>query len=108
MDKKTQIIAVAGKGGVGKTSLAGVIVKLLVEAHPDKKILAIDADPAVGLSTVLNVEVEKTIDDIRKEPSLDENKPIIIPGERKEACYRDYLKNGISLSEKVYKYVFED
>ncbi len=39
MDKKTQIIAVAGKGGVGKTSLAGVIVKLLVEAHPDKKIL---------------------------------------------------------------------
>ena len=37
MDKKTQIIAVAGKGGVGKTSLAGVIVKLLVEAHPDKK-----------------------------------------------------------------------
>ena len=29
MDKKTQIIAVAGKGGVGKTSLAGVIVKLL-------------------------------------------------------------------------------
>ena len=67
MDKKTQIIAVAGKGGVGKTSLAGVIVKLLVEAHPDKKILAIDADPAVGLSTVLNVEVEKTIDDIRKD-----------------------------------------
>ena len=66
MDKKTQIIAVAGKGGVGKTSLAGVIVKL-VEAHPDKKILAIDADPAVGLSTVLNVEVDKTIDDIRKE-----------------------------------------
>ena len=67
MDKKTQIIAVAGKGGVGKTSLAGVIVKLLVEAYPDKKILAIDADPAVGLSTVLNIEVDKTIDDIRKE-----------------------------------------
>lgn len=39
MDKKTQIIAVAGKGGVGKTSLAGVIVKLLVEAHPDKRYL---------------------------------------------------------------------
>ena len=62
-----KIIAVAGKGGVGKTSLAGVMVKLLAEAYPDKKILAIDADPAVGLSTVLNVEVEKTIDDIRKE-----------------------------------------
>ena len=63
----SNIIAVAGKGGVGKTSLAAVMVKLLVEAHPDKRILAIDADPAVGLSTVLNVDVQKTIDDIRRE-----------------------------------------
>ena len=69
MEKRdnTKIIAVAGKGGVGKTSIAAVIVKLLVEQYPDKRILAIDADPAVGLSTVLNVNVEKTIDDIRKE-----------------------------------------
>ena len=66
-DKSPKIIAVAGKGGVGKTSLAAVIVKLLVQAHPDKKILAIDADPAVGLSTALGIEVETTIDDIRKE-----------------------------------------
>lgn len=63
----TKMIAVAGKGGVGKTSLSGAIVKALVAAYPDKKILAIDADPAVGLSTVLNVEVTTTIDDIRKE-----------------------------------------
>ena len=67
MENTTKIIAVAGKGGVGKTSLAGAIGKELVKNFPDKKILAIDADPAVGLSTVLNVEVKKTIDDIRKE-----------------------------------------
>ena len=48
---KATIIAVAGKGGVGKTSLAANIVRNLVEAYPDKRILAIDADPAVGLST---------------------------------------------------------
>jgi CO dehydrogenase maturation factor len=60
------IIALTGKGGVGKTSLAAVIVKLLVESYPDKKILAIDADPAVGLATALGVEVPMTIDDIRK------------------------------------------
>lgn len=62
-----KVIAVAGKGGVGKTSLAAVMVKLLAENFPDKKILAIDADPAVGLSTALGIEVQTTIDDIRKE-----------------------------------------
>lgn len=65
--KNTKIIAVTGKGGVGKTSLAAVMVKLLVEKNPGKKILAIDADPAVGLSTALDVEVSYSIDDIRKE-----------------------------------------
>lgn len=62
-----KIIAVAGKGGVGKTSIAATIVKLLVKNYPDKKILAIDADPAVGLSTALGIETKKTIDDVRKE-----------------------------------------
>ena len=61
------IIALTGKGGVGKTSLAAAFVKVLCEAHPDKKILAIDADPAVGLATALGVEPKLTIDDIRRE-----------------------------------------
>ncbi len=65
--ENTKIIAVAGKGGVGKTSISATIVKLLVKAYPDKKILAIDADPAVGLSTALGIDVRMTIDDIRKE-----------------------------------------
>lgn len=60
------IIAVAGKGGVGKTSIAATIVRTLVENYPQKRILAIDADPAVGLSTALGVDVKMTIDDIRK------------------------------------------
>lgn len=64
--KHTKIIAVAGKGGVGKTSIAAVMVKVLAQRYSDKKILAIDADPAVGLSTALGIEVSMTIDDIRK------------------------------------------
>lgn len=67
MENNAVIIALSGKGGVGKTSISAAIVKLLVETYPDKKILAIDADPAVGLSTALGIEVETTIDDIRKE-----------------------------------------
>ena len=60
------IIAFAGKGGVGKTSLSASFVKVLVSKFPDKRILAIDADPAIGLSTALGIQPESTIDDIRK------------------------------------------
>ena len=67
MKDNATIIALSGKGGVGKTSISAAIVKLLVQAYPDKKILAIDADPAVGLSTALGIDVRMTIDDIRKE-----------------------------------------
>ena len=62
----TRIIAVSGKGGVGKTSISAAFVRLLAEIHPDARILAIDADPAIGLSTALGVEVSETLDDIRK------------------------------------------
>lgn len=66
MENAARIITVAGKGGVGKTSICACIVRLLVEQYPDKKILAIDADPAVGLSVALGVDVKLTLDDIRQ------------------------------------------
>lgn len=66
MSKEKIIIALAGKGGVGKTSLSAAFVKTLVSHFPDKKILAIDADPAIGLSTALGIQPESTVDDIRK------------------------------------------
>ena len=65
-ERKPTILAVAGKGGVGKTSVAATMVRLLCQMHPGKRILAIDADPAVGLATALGVEVCLTVDDIRK------------------------------------------
>ena len=65
MGNEAKIITVAGKGGVGKTSICASIVRLLAERYPDKKILAIDADPAVGLSVALGVDVKLTLDDIR-------------------------------------------
>ncbi len=63
--KHTAVIALAGKGGVGKTSLSASIVRILTERYPDARILAIDADPAVGLSVALGLSVKETLDDIR-------------------------------------------
>ncbi len=65
MDKQTTIFALVGKGGVGKTSISALLTRILAEKYPDKKILAIDADPAVGLGTALGLDVNATINDIR-------------------------------------------
>lgn len=64
--KRAHIIAVCGKGGVGKTSISAMIVKIL-SANPQHKVLAIDADPAVGLASALGITVHKTVDDIRND-----------------------------------------
>lgn len=59
MKHQPKIIALAGKGGVGKTSVAAAMMKVLTSKYPDKRILAIDADPAVGLATALGIQPEK-------------------------------------------------
>ena len=60
------VIAVCGKGGVGKTSISATLVRIL-STDNQNKVLAIDADPAVGLATALGIEVGKTVDEIRSE-----------------------------------------
>ena len=65
MDKKTKTIALCGKGGVGKTSVSALMIKNLAE-RKDLRILAIDADPAVGLCTALGMQVKKTVDEASK------------------------------------------
>ena len=62
----TTTIALAGKGGTGKTTIAALIIRYLVEEHSGS-ILAIDADPASNLNLVLGMAVEQTIGDIREE-----------------------------------------
>ena len=60
-----QVIAVAGKGGVGKTTLTGLLIQYLCQTGKGP-ILAVDADANSNLNEVLGVEVEATLGEIRK------------------------------------------
>lgn len=62
----TTTIALAGKGGVGKTTIAGMIVKYLVQNQPGP-VLAIDADPSSNLNMVLGLELDWTVGEIRED-----------------------------------------
>ena len=62
----THTIAVAGKGGVGKTTTCGMIIDYLTKSGK-APILVVDADANSNLNEVLGVEVETTLGDIREE-----------------------------------------
>lgn len=59
-------IALAGKGGVGKTTIAGMVIKYLVQTQPGA-VLAIDADPSSNLNMVLGLDLDWTVGDIRED-----------------------------------------
>lgn len=65
-------IAISGKGGTGKTTLAALVIKWLLEKHKGDSILAVDADPNANLDQALGVNSENSIvaiaDDIAKNP----------------------------------------
>ena len=70
----TTTIALAGKGGTGKTTVASLVIKTLIAQGADN-ILAIDADPSANLNLALGLPLEQTIGDIR-EDMLDQVNPM--------------------------------
>ena len=72
-------IAVAGKGGVGKTTTCGMIIDYLCAKH-DGPVLVVDADANSNLNEVLGVEVETSLGQIREEMAQAELKGTIPKG----------------------------
>jgi CO dehydrogenase maturation factor len=62
----TTTIALAGKGGTGKTTVAALLIRHLIAQHAPS-ILAIDADPSANLNLALGMPLTQTIGDIREE-----------------------------------------
>jgi CO dehydrogenase maturation factor len=59
-------IAVAGKGGTGKTTIAALLITQLV-LRKKVPVLAIDADPDSNLGDLLGIQPEQSIGDLREE-----------------------------------------
>jgi CO dehydrogenase maturation factor len=59
-------IALAGKGGTGKTTLAGLLIKYLVKKNKTP-VLAVDADCNANLNEVLGLEIRDTLGNAREE-----------------------------------------
>jgi CO dehydrogenase maturation factor len=101
----TVTIALAGKGGVGKTTISGLVIKYLAQKQSGS-ILAIDADPSSNLNMVLGVDLDWTVGDIR-EDMLQQVKSSLasggaamggLPGGQSKRDYLDYQIRS-SLSE---------
>ena len=69
----TKTIAIAGKGGTGKTSIAALLIKLLSQKG---LVLAVDADPSTNLNQALGLSLQddKTVGRIREKMTEDVSK----------------------------------
>ena len=89
-------IAVAGKGGTGKTSLTSMIIRYLKNNRLGP-ILAVDADPNANLGESLGLRIGQTVGSIIA--SFNDEKINIPPGMTKEA-YLEYKLNGAIFESK--------
>lgn len=92
----SKTIAVAGKGGSGKTSITSMIIRHLLK-NGGGPILAVDADPNANLGESLGIKYEKTIGSIIA--SFNEEKINIPSGMTKEAYLEVKLNDVIAESK---------
>ena len=90
-------IAVAGKGGVGKTTTCGMIIDYLCKKQ-DGPVLVVDADAISNLNEVLGGEVETSLGAIREEMAQAELKGTIPAGMTK-ADYAEFKFNSALIEE---------
>ena len=93
-------IAVAGKGGVGKTTTCGMLIDYLCSKR-NGPVLVVDADANSNLNEVLGVEVETSLGQIREEMAQAELKGTIPAGMTK-ADYAEFKFNSALIEEDDY------
>lgn len=91
-------IAIAGKGGVGKTTFTALLLRYLQKNRPGKALLAVDADPNANLNEALGLEVEKTISTIL-EGTKD---PKAVPSGMTKEMYMEYKLQDAIVETKEF------
>ena len=94
----THTIAVAGKGGVGKTTVCGMMIDCLIK-QKKSPLLVVDADANSNLNEVLGVEVETTLGAVREEMAQAELKGNVIPKGMTKADYAEFRFNSALIEE---------
>jgi len=93
-------IAVAGKGGTGKTTICGMLIKHL-EANKKGHILAVDADPNSNLNEVLGVQAPTTLGEIR-ESMLDRGAGDALPAGMTKTQYMEFMFGDALYEDEMY------
>ena len=96
MARQGSIVVVGGKGGVGKTSVSAILVKLL--AGDGRKLLLIDADPVVSVAYALGETPRATLGDARERLIEDPGARRILEGRPIKA----YIRDLVTASERGY------
>ncbi|MDR4508496.1 MAG: AAA family ATPase [Candidatus Brocadiaceae bacterium] len=85
-------IAVAGKGGTGKSTISALIVRYITE-ELGKSVSAVDADPNASLGALLGLSVQNTVADIRED--MVEKKTNFPPGMSKDRFIEYAIEESI-------------
>jgi CO dehydrogenase maturation factor len=94
----SKIIAFAGKGGVGKTTVAALVIRHLTK-NGKAPVLAVDADPNSNLGETLGLDVTTTIGDIRENFMRD---PQGVPSGMDKAIYLESLVEQALIEKQAF------
>ena len=94
---KTHTIAVAGKGGVGKTTTCGMLIDYLCKKQ-NGPVLVVDADANANLNEVLGIQPEVSLGQIREEMAQAELKGTV-PKSMTKAQYAEIQFNNALIEE---------
>jgi CO dehydrogenase maturation factor len=96
----TYTIAIAGKGGTGKTTISALVIDYLTRTKKGS-VLAIDADPSTNLNLALGVPLEDTVGDVREETATAVGGSAALSGMSKWD-YLDYRINEALVEEMAF------